>query len=52
MGRIGFPEMIIIGFVVFILFGAKNLPEIAKALGKAVREFRKAIKEISDENEQ
>lgn len=42
MGRIGLPEVIIVVCVIILLFGAKKLPEIAKSLGKAIREFRKA----------
>lgn len=43
------PEIILIILAIIILFGAKKLPEIGKALGKAIREFRKAGKEIEDE---
>lgn len=49
MGNIGVPEVIIIVLVIIILFGAKRLPEIGNSLGKAIREFRKAGKEIQDE---
>jgi len=49
MGQIGLPEIILIVLAVIILFGAKRLPEIGKALGKAIREFRKAGKEIENE---
>lgn len=49
MGNIGVPELVIIVLVVIILFGAKRLPEIGNSLGKAIREFRKAGKEIQDE---
>lgn len=49
MGRIGVPELIFIGLVIVLLFGAKKLPEIGSALGKAIREFRKAGKDIQDE---
>ena len=45
MGRIGLPEIIIVFLIIVILFGAKKLPEIGSALGKALREFRKAGKE-------
>lgn len=48
MGRIGMPEVIVIGLAIILLFGAKKLPEIAAALGKALREFKKASKEIQD----
>lgn len=49
MGHIGIPEVILIVLVVIVLFGAKKLPEIGNALGKAIREFRKAGKDIEEE---
>ncbi|HBO97867.1 MAG TPA: twin-arginine translocase TatA/TatE family subunit [Candidatus Omnitrophica bacterium] len=49
MGQIGMPELIVILLVVIILFGAKKLPEIGSALGKAIREFKKAGKDIQDD---
>ena len=39
---IGYTELILIFLVVFLLFGAKRIPELAKALGKASHEFKKA----------
>ena len=36
-------------FIILLLFGAKNLPELAKGLGKGVNEFKKASNEIKDE---
>ena len=49
MGRIGVPEIIFIALAIIVLFGVKKLPEIGSALGKAIREFRKAGKDIRDE---
>ncbi|MCK5260168.1 MAG: twin-arginine translocase TatA/TatE family subunit [Candidatus Omnitrophica bacterium] len=49
MGHIGIPEVILIVLVIIVLFGAKKLPEIGNALGKAIREFRKAGKDIEEE---
>ena len=46
---LGAPEIIIIFFVILLLFGAKKLPELAKGLGKGIKEFRKASKNVSDE---
>lgn len=46
MFGLGMGELTIIFLVIFMLFGAKNLPEIAKGMGKAVREFRKAASEV------
>lgn len=42
-------EWIFILFVVLLLFGGKRLPELARSLGKGVKEFRKASQEISEE---
>lgn len=49
MGRIGLGEIIFVGLVVLILFGSKRLPEIGRALGKALKEFKKAGKEVQDQ---
>ena len=43
------PQGIFILFVLLLLFGAKKLPELAKGLGQAIREFSKAKNEIHDE---
>lgn len=45
MGNIGFPELIVILVIALIIFGAGKLPEIGSALGKSVKEFKKAIKD-------
>ena len=49
MGRIGFGEILVVALVALLLFGANKLPEIASALGKAVREFQKASKEPDED---
>ena len=49
MFNLGTTELIIIGVIIFIIFGAKRLPEIGKGLGGAIREFRKVKKEIANE---
>ncbi|MFQ5753009.1 MAG: twin-arginine translocase TatA/TatE family subunit [bacterium] len=49
MGAIGMQELIIIFLVVLLLFGAKRLPELARGLGKGIREFKKAANEIKGE---
>jgi sec-independent protein translocase protein TatA len=51
MGNLGAPELILILLVILIFFGAKKIPEIAQGLGKGIREFRKASKDIQDEIE-
>ena len=42
-------EWLIIGLAVLLLFGAKKLPELARGLGKGIREFKKASSDIGDE---
>ena len=51
-GRFGMAELIIILLIILLLFGARKLPEIARAIGKAIKEFRKAGKEIKDDIEE
>src|SRR2546426_8943437 len=43
------PDLIVILLIVLVLFGAKKLPELAKGMGQAVREFQKAKDEFTDE---
>ncbi|MFQ6113046.1 MAG: twin-arginine translocase TatA/TatE family subunit [bacterium] len=49
MGSIGMPELIVIFLVILLLFGSKRLPELARGLGKGIREFKKATSELKDE---
>ncbi|MCG8607154.1 twin-arginine translocase TatA/TatE family subunit [bacterium] len=42
-------EMILIFLVVLLLFGSKRLPELARGLGKGIREFKKATRDLKDE---
>ena len=51
MGGIGFPELIIIFLVLLLVFGAKRIPQIARGIGKGIREFKDATNEISREIE-
>ncbi len=46
---LGTGEIILILIVVLLLFGAKRLPELARSLGKSMREFKKAASDIQDE---
>jgi sec-independent protein translocase protein TatA len=46
---IGGPELMMIMFVILLLFGANKLPELARGLGKSVREFKKAASGVENE---
>lgn len=50
MGRIGFSELLVLAVVVLVLFGAKRLPEIGRALGKAIRAFKEAERGTEDDS--
>ena len=43
------PDLLIILLIVLVLFGAKKLPELARGMGQAVKEFQKAKDEFADE---
>ncbi len=45
---IGAPELIIVLVIVILVFGVGKLPEVGGALGKGIREFRKATTEEAD----
>lgn len=47
--NLGGPDLLIILLLVLVLFGAKKLPELARGMGQAVKEFQKAKDEFSDE---
>jgi sec-independent protein translocase protein TatA len=48
MGNLGFGEMLLIGVALLIFFGPSKLPELGKALGKGIQEFKKASRELTD----
>lgn len=48
MGNLGLGEMLLIGIALLIFFGPSKLPELGKALGKGIQEFKKASREITD----
>ncbi len=49
---LGLPEIILIAIVVLLLFGGKRIPELAKALGRANYEYKKAKDLIKKETEE
>lgn len=49
LSNFGGPDLIIILLIILVLFGAKKLPELARGMGSAIKEFQKAKDEFSDE---
>ena len=47
--NLGGPDLLVILLIILVLFGAKKLPELAKGLGQAIREFQKAKDDFTDE---
>ncbi len=48
-GNFGFSEILIIAMIVLIFFGPRRMPEIGRAVGGALREFRRGLNEIQRE---
>jgi len=47
--NIGWPEVVVILVVALLLFGGKKLPDLAKSLGKGIREFKKELHKVKDD---
>jgi sec-independent protein translocase protein TatA len=49
MFGLGTSEIILIALVILVLFGSKKIPEMMQGLGKGIREFKKASRDIEEE---
>ncbi|MBD7936177.1 MULTISPECIES: twin-arginine translocase TatA/TatE family subunit [Cytobacillus] len=49
--NIGFPGLILILVLALIIFGPKKLPEIGRALGDTLREFKKSTKDLANDDD-
>lgn len=49
MFGIGTQELLIIFLIVLLLFGANRIPEIGRAMGRGIRDFKRATKDLEDE---
>jgi sec-independent protein translocase protein TatA len=45
MGSLGFPELLVILCILIVIFGANRLPELARGVGKAIKNFKDATRE-------
>jgi len=48
-GNLGFTEIMLLLLVILLVFGAKRLPEIGSAMGRGIKEFKKSMREVTDE---
>ena len=48
MGSIGIEKLLLLGIALMIFFGPNKLPELGKALGKGISEFKKASRELTE----
>lgn len=49
MGMPSMPELLIVLAIVVLLFGAKKIPDLAKGMGKGIKDFKKAIKDDEED---
>jgi len=49
LGNIGLPTLLFIILIALLLFGPNKLPELGRALGKTLREFKKGAKEVMED---
>jgi len=48
-GPLGVPELLIIFFIIFLIFGANKLPQLGAGLGEGIKNFKRSIKGDGDE---
>ena len=51
IGGLGTPELLVIALVIFLLFGATRLPQLAKSLGQSKRAFKEGLDEAEREEQ-
>ena len=49
LGSLGATEIILIIVAIVLLFGAKKIPELDQGIGKGMKEFKKAVKEVEED---
>lgn len=50
--RLGWTEILVVLALIMLLFGAKRLPELARSIGKSLKEFKKGTQEVLDDNDE
>lgn len=52
LNNIGLPGLILILVIALVIFGPSKLPEIGRAFGNTLKEFKKATRDIASDNEE
>lgn len=52
LGPLGGTELLLIGLVILLFFGAKRIPDLMKGLGKGIKEFKDATKDVRENIEE
>jgi sec-independent protein translocase protein TatA len=52
LGSIGWQEILLILLIVLLLFGSKRIPEVARSIGKGIKEFRDGMKDLTKDTEE
>ncbi len=50
-GPLGFNELLVVFLIILLVFGGAKLPELARSIGKAMKEFKKGMQELEEEKE-
>ncbi len=48
-GSLGFPELLVILFIVILIFGTSRIPELGRGLGEGIRNFKKSMRGDDEE---
>jgi len=49
IGPVGWNELVVVLIIVLVIFGPKRLPELAEAMGKSIRKFKEASRDVEEE---
>ena len=51
MGRIGFPELLMVLLIVILFFGGARLPQLGRGIGSAIKNFKAGMKEGASDDD-
>ena len=48
-GNLGFTEILVLMLVLLLVFGARRIPEIGASIGQGIKEFKKSLKDVTED---